>query len=63
MSLRAEAAAVLAELSDAFDDWDAALWFAQPNSWLQGCAPVDLITLDPSSVYQAAWADRFVARD
>jgi len=53
--------AALRELADAFDDWDAALWWATPNAWLHGDAPVDAITRDPQAVLQAARADRYVA--
>jgi len=61
MSLRDGAARWFAKLRAAFDDWDLASWFAQPNSWLHGAAPVDAIGHDLSAVLQAARADRFIA--
>jgi hypothetical protein len=62
MSLRNDASQVIDELADTFDDWELAEWFAQPNAWLQGAAPVDLIDADLPAVLQAARADRFIAR-
>lgn len=53
---------VLAELVGVFDGWALAAWFAQPNSWLKGCRPVDLLESNLSAVFAAARADRFVAR-
>jgi hypothetical protein len=61
MSLLPRLQAVLSELVSVFDEWEAALWFAQPNSWLQGAAPVDLIGGDAPAVLHAARADRFIA--
>jgi len=61
MSRRIEVDAVICELADIFDDWSLALWFAQPNCWLQDCAPVDVIRWDHDAVFNAARADRFVA--
>jgi hypothetical protein len=62
MSVRATTARVLSELIGVFDDWDLALWFAQPNSWLHDMAPVDALESHPLEVVHAARADRFVAR-
>jgi hypothetical protein len=62
MSVRRDVSQVLDELADTFDDWELAAWFAQPNSWLQGAAPVALIGADQPAVLQAARADRFIAR-
>jgi GAF domain-containing protein len=62
MRLRPEATSVFAELSDVFDGWDLALWFAEPNCWLSDVAPVDVLRVDACGVYEAARADRFVAR-
>jgi len=61
MSLLPHLQAVLSELESIFDEWEVALWFAQPNSWLQGAAPVDLIGVDSPAVLHAARADRFIA--
>ena len=61
MTLRKSLAPVLAELTDVFDDWAVALWFAQPNSWLDGSAPAAVLADKPEGVQQAARADRFIA--
>jgi hypothetical protein len=61
MALRAGPREVTLELAGAFDSWDLASWFAQPNAWLQGEAPVDVIARDQPSVLRAARADRFIA--
>ncbi|MEO8153677.1 MAG: antitoxin Xre/MbcA/ParS toxin-binding domain-containing protein [Rhizobacter sp.] len=52
---------VLAELAKVFDGWGVAAWFAQPNSWLNGRSPVDLVDSQLGAVLDAARADRFVA--
>ena len=52
---------VLAELKPVFDDWTVAVWFVQPNSWLQEQRPLDLLDSDLPAVLQAARADRFIA--
>jgi hypothetical protein len=62
MSIRPEAGAVLAELAGAFDDWELASWFAEPNAWLQGRSPVDVLQADTPAVLEAARADRFIVR-
>ena len=61
LSQRPGAQQVLVELNSEFDDWHAALWFTQPNVWLQGVKPVDLKNTDLQAVLEAARADRFVA--
>jgi hypothetical protein len=38
-------------------DWQAALWFATPTSWLGGRRPVDLLDDDPDAVVEAARRD------
>lgn len=35
-------------------DWQRALWFASPSSWLGGARPVDLLDKDPEAVLDAA---------
>ena len=35
-------------------DWQAALWFATPNSWLGARRPVDLLDEEPDAVVEAA---------
>ena len=52
---------VVAELRDAFDDWELTQWFARPNCWLRGGSPSEVIEADPQSVFEVARADRFVA--
>ena len=52
---------IMRELSGVFNDWMLAAWFAQPNSWLRGGKPVDLLESNFSAVLEAARADRYVA--
>ena len=52
---------VSAELKSVFDDWSLAVWFVQPNSWLQAQRPLDLLDSDLPAVLQAARADRYIA--
>lgn len=52
---------VLNELAGEFDGWALALWFAQPNHWLHGARPVDVLNADLPEVLQAARTDRFIA--
>lgn len=35
-------------------DWQAALWFATPTSWLRGQRPLDVLDADPDLVVEAA---------
>lgn len=51
----------ISELSEVFDDWDLAAWFARPNAWLNNARPADEIARDALAVFHAARADRFVA--
>lgn len=53
---------VMNELSDVFDDWDLALWFCQPNVWLDYSTPVQLISSDSKAVHEAARADRYIVK-
>ena len=62
MTPRASVAYAIAELARVFDDWELALWFAQPNSWLADRCPCELAEHDESTMVQAARADRFIAR-
>ena len=62
MAIQPAAAAVLAELAGVFDDWERAVWFAEPSTWLHGRIPVDVLGSEPQAVVDAARADRFVAR-
>jgi hypothetical protein len=61
LSLRSGVSRVVRELADVFDNWEMALWFAQPNAWLGDSAPADLVGIDARAVFDAARADRFVA--
>ena len=60
-TIRTEATQALATLTPAFDAWEIATWFVEPNSWLGGDAPICVFFHDARSVLQAARADRFVA--
>ena len=60
-SLRPPIERVIAELTGVFDDFELAIWFAQPNSWLDGAMPVHVLGRDVPAVLGAARADRFVA--
>lgn len=61
LSVKQEVRRVVYELSAVLDNWTLALWFAEPNSWLKGRRPVDLVDSHFSEVLHAARADRFVA--
>ena len=52
---------ILGELAGAFDSWEIAMWFVQPNSSLNEQRPVDLLDSHRVDVLQAARVDRFVA--
>lgn len=62
MTLRPEVTPVLDELAPVLTEWELALWFARPNGWLGGAAPVDAVIAAPGAVLDAARADRFLAR-
>jgi len=62
MSVRPACTRVFDELVRVYDNRELALWFAAPNAWLDGAAPVALLASDELAVLQAARADRFVAR-
>jgi hypothetical protein len=62
MRLRSGVPEILSELSDVFDDWGCALWFAQSNAWLADRLPVDLVETHAAAVLDAARLDRFIAR-
>ena len=61
MTIRPEVADLMAELSPAFDGWELAAWFVEPNAWLHGATPVQALGNDPAAALHAARADRFVA--
>jgi hypothetical protein len=60
-SLRPGIEKITAELSGVFDDLDVAIWFAQPNTWLDGDIPAHVFSDKLLAVLEAARADRFVA--
>lgn len=62
MAPRASVTGVIRELVPVLNDWELALWFAAPNGWLDDIAPVDIIDSDAGAVYEAARADRYLAR-
>ena len=62
MSLRVDAERVVHELAPVFDDWDLAVWFANPNGWLDDARPLEVLAYDLAAVLDAARADRFVAK-
>jgi hypothetical protein len=61
LSLRPGPQQVMGELNSEFDDWRLAVWFTQPNAWLHGGKPVDVLDTKLKAVIEAARADRFVA--
>lgn len=61
LSVRPEVRWVLADLGKAFDGWELAVWFAEPNAWLQGRRPVDLLETAFPEVVLAAQADLYIA--
>lgn len=61
LSVKQEVRRVVHELTDVLDNWTLAWWFTEPNAWLKGRRPVDLVDGQFSDVLGAARADRFVA--
>lgn len=61
LSPKQEVRRVVHELSAVLDNWTLALWFTQPNAWLNGQRPVDRVDSHFSDVLNAARADRIVA--
>ena len=61
LTVRPCCARIFEELEPIFDDWELAWWFAIPNAWLDGDAPVNRLD-DTELLLQAARADRFIAR-
>ncbi len=60
LSLRPEPQQVMAELCKDFDEWGMAVWFTQPNAWLNDEIPVDMLKTYLKAVIDAARAERFV---
>lgn len=50
----------LAELPEAFDDWDTAIWFASPNPLLAHSTPADMLATSAAHVRDAAHAERYI---
>jgi hypothetical protein len=50
---------VFAELTEVYDHWELATWFALPNPWLAQRVPVDTLLCDHGAVLDAARAQRF----
>jgi hypothetical protein len=61
MEIRPVVSRAIAELQGAFDDWEIARWFTQPNTGLRNALPLDLLAEDEAAVIEAARADRYVA--
>jgi Protein of unknown function (DUF2384) len=61
MSVKQEVRRVVHELAAVLDNWTLAQWFTEPNAWLKGRRPVDMVDRQFSDVLNAARADRFVA--
>jgi hypothetical protein len=59
LSLRAGLNHVLDELLVVCDDWELAIWFAQPNPWLADRTPTDMLAVAAPQVLNAARAERF----
>ena len=60
-TVRPEVARVMDELEGAFDSWEMAVWFIQPNSSLNELRPLELLGKQDADVLEAARVDRFVA--
>lgn len=61
LSVKQEVRRVVHELNAVLDNWTLAQWFAEPNVWLKGKRPVEMVDSHFSDVLGAARADRFVA--
>ena len=62
LSGRQEVSRVVNELAAVLDSLMLAIWFTEPNEWLQCRRPVDMMDHYFSDVLAAARADRFVAK-
>jgi hypothetical protein len=58
MTVRADVAAVIAELANVLDDEELAEWFAQPSALLRGQAPIQVA--GSGDLLDAARAERFL---
>jgi hypothetical protein len=52
---------ILAVLSRSFGPWEQAMWFTQPNNWLDDKIPAHVLTLNHEAVARAAHANQFIA--
>lgn len=59
VAVRAPVRLLVGELADLLDDGDMAQWFVQPNAWLNGAQPLQLLDSDFAHVHDAARALRF----
>lgn len=63
VAVRAPVRLLVGELADLLDDGDMAQWFVQPNAWLNGAQPLQLLDSDFAHVHDAARALRFACRN
>lgn len=63
VTVRESVSALVEELSVALDDWELTQWFVDPNSWLNGATPLQLVHDDFARVHDAARALRFVCKN
>ncbi|MCW5658774.1 MAG: hypothetical protein KIT60_13805 [Burkholderiaceae bacterium] len=61
MAVRPEVARVARELTSVMADWEVALWFLTPNTWLGDQPPIACVWTQADAALQAARADRFIA--
>ncbi len=60
MSLHPGAGHVQQELVGVFNAWEIAVWFSQPNVWLNDGVPAGLLAMSGTEVLNAARAARYV---
>lgn len=63
MSLMPAPRQVRAELGSEFDGWSVCAWFVEPNAWLAGRRPFDLLGSELEAVLRAARADHLAGAD
>lgn len=59
LAVRPPVRVLIEELSDVLDDWELADWFVEPNAWLRGATPLQLVDTDFARVHDTARALRF----
>jgi len=59
LAVRPPVGVLIDELSDVLDDWELADWFVEPNAWLRGAPPLQLVGTDFARVHDTARALRF----